>query len=117
MAATFTWTINQMTCSRQAEGETDVVISANWACFGLDGGYSSSAGGTQSFTYKAGAPFTPYSDLTQDQVLGWVWSSGVDKSAVEAAVQLAIDLNANPPVITPPLPWVPEPELPPVPGA
>jgi hypothetical protein len=57
-------------------------------------------------TYTAGAPYTPYADLTQDQVLGWVWSSGVDKDATEAAVQQQIDNAINPPVVTPQLPWL-----------
>jgi len=44
--------------------------------------------------------------LTQDQVLGWVWANGVDKTATEAAVQQQIDNQINPPVVSPPLPWV-----------
>jgi len=51
------------------------------------------------------ANFTPYADLTQDQVLGWIWANGVDKDATEAAVQQQIDNQINPPVIQPPLPW------------
>jgi hypothetical protein len=53
-----------------------------------------------------GTTFTPYADLTQEQVLGWVWDNGVDKDATEAAVQQQIDYQINPPVVTPPLPWV-----------
>jgi len=56
-------------------------------------------------TYTAGSPYTPYADLTQDQVLGWIWASGVDKDATEAAVNQQIDNAINPPVVTPPLPW------------
>jgi hypothetical protein len=49
--------------------------------------------------------FTPYADLTQAQVLGWVWASGIDKANVEAGVQGQIDNLINPPTVTPPLPW------------
>jgi hypothetical protein len=38
-------------------------------------------------------------------VLGWVWSSGVNKDATEAAVAGQINNQINPPVIQPPLPW------------
>jgi hypothetical protein len=44
--------------------------------------------------------------LTQDQVLGWVWANGVDKDATEAAVEGQIEAQKNPPVVSPPLPWV-----------
>jgi len=50
--------------------------------------------------------FTPYADLTQAQVLGWVWANGVDKDATEASVQAQIDSQINPTVIQPPLPWI-----------
>jgi hypothetical protein len=50
--------------------------------------------------------FTPYADLTQDQVLGWIWANGVDQQATEQAVQTNIDNQINPPIVTPPLPWV-----------
>jgi hypothetical protein len=52
-----------------------------------------------------GEAFTPYADLTQDQVLGWVWANGVDKDATEAAVEQQIANAKNPPVVSPALPW------------
>jgi hypothetical protein len=56
-------------------------------------------------TYQAGTAYTPYADLTQEQVLGWIWSSGVDKDATEAAVNNQLQNLINPPVVTLPLPW------------
>jgi hypothetical protein len=56
-------------------------------------------------TYAAGATYIPYANLTKEDVLGWIWASGVDKDATEAAVQQQIDTAINPPVITPTLPW------------
>jgi hypothetical protein len=49
--------------------------------------------------------FTPYDQLTQEQVLGWCWANGVDKTATEANVQSQIDNQISPPTIQPPLPW------------
>jgi len=105
MSTTFNWTVTAMDCYPQADGETDVVFTVHWTCAGTDGTYSSSVYNTQAVTYTAGSPYTPYADLTQDQVLGWIWSAGVDKAATEAAVQQMIDNQINPPVVTPPLPW------------
>jgi hypothetical protein len=53
-----------------------------------------------------GENFTPYNQLTQDQVLGWVWANGVDKAATEAAVEGQIQNQKNPPIVSPKLPWV-----------
>jgi hypothetical protein len=107
--STFLWNISAMSCYPQAEGETDVVFTVHWQCNGTqeqDGKtYNGSTYGTCGVTYTAGSPYTPYADLTQEQVLGWVWASGVDKDATEAAVQQQIDNAINPPVVTPPLPW------------
>jgi hypothetical protein len=44
--------------------------------------------------------------LTKEQVLGWIWASGVDKDATEAAVAQQIENQKNPPIVYPPLPWV-----------
>lgn len=109
MAATIVWNISQLNCLPQEDGQTDVVIVAHWQCNGeqvQDGKtYSGSVYSTSSFTYTPGEPFTPYADLTQDQVLGWIWASGVDKDATEAAVQQQINNAINPPIISPQLPW------------
>jgi len=109
MPATITWTITAMDCYPQAEGETDVVFCCHWTCSGTqqsgDQTFNAAQYSTCSVTYVGGTQFTPYDDLTQDQVLGWVWSSGVDKMATEAAVQQQIDAEMNPTTVTPPLPW------------
>lgn len=110
MSATITWIIEWMQC-KPTEGQyTDVVITAGWRCNGAQTAgtppvdYTATNYGTASFPMPEGT-FTPYADLTQDQVLGWCWANGVDKTATEASVQTAIDNQINPPVIQPPLPW------------
>jgi hypothetical protein len=105
MTIATTWIVTAMDCYPDAEGRTDVVFTVHWTCAGTDGTYNASVYNTQGVTYTAGSPYTPYADLTQDQVLGWVWSSGVDKDATEAVVRQMIENQINPPVVTPPLPW------------
>jgi len=59
--------------------------------------YSASSYGTCGFTYDASSPdFTPYDQLTQDQVLGWCWNDGVDKDATEASLAANINDQKNP---------------------
>lgn len=108
------WNISQLDCYPQVDGETDVVFTVHWQCNGTETvgekTYSGSVYASTGVTLDAEAPFTPYDQLTQDQVLGWIWESGVDKAATEAAVAQQIENQINPPVVTPPLPWAPAPQ-------
>ena len=88
----------------QADGETDVVFEVNWQCQAQEDGFSAVSVGTVPVTYQAGTPFTPYADLTQDQVWGWI-NPSIDRPEIEANLQAMIDAQKNPTVVTPPLPW------------
>jgi len=101
---TVTWTVTAMDCHPHADGQADVVFCCHWTCAGTDGTYNASVYSTCSVP-APGTSFTPYEDLTQDQVLGWVWANGVDKEATEEAVIQQLNNQINPPVVTPPLPW------------
>ena len=105
MSTTFTWSVTALNCYPQADGQTDVVFTVHWTLYGTDGTYNGSVYSTCSVPAPEGT-FTPYDQLAQDQVLGWIWANGVDKDSAEAAVQQQIDNQINPPVVTPPLPWV-----------
>lgn len=107
MAITNTWVIVQMDAYPQADGETDVVFNVHWRLNATDGTYNGSVYGSQGVALNPEAPFTPYADLTQDQVIGWVQDAmGAEQVAsYEANVAAQIEAQANPPVVTPPLPW------------
>jgi len=105
MSATITWIIEWMDCKPTDGDLTDVVVTAGWRCNGVQDTYNATVYGTCSFPMPEEGQFTPYADLTQDQVLGWCWANGVDQTATEAAVQSSIDNQINPPIIQPPLPW------------
>lgn len=99
------WTISQLDCKPQEDGLTDVVVTAHWQCTGTQDEYSAQVYGSASFTLEQGAGFTPYANLTQEQVLGWCYANGVDKDATEANVTAQLEAQINPPIVTPPLPW------------
>ena len=105
MTTTTTWTVTAMDCYPQADNETDVVFNVHWTCSGTDGTYSSSVYSTCAVPAPTGGSFTPFANLTQSQVLGWIWANGVDQAATEAAVAQQIANQVNPPVVTPALPW------------
>lgn len=95
---TITWKITQL----DRKAEDGFVTTAHWTCSGVDGDFSGSVYATCGWT--EGSPEVPFEDLTQEQVLAWVWASGVDKDAVEAAVQAIID-EQKAPKIKQGLPW------------
>ena len=106
---TFNWSIDFMEC-KAAEGDlTDVVITAGWRCVAVEeiGGEEHTATTfTTAYFTQPGDPFTPYPDLTEEQVLTWCWENGVNKDAVEASLVQQIENQINPPIVQLPLPWV-----------
>jgi hypothetical protein len=111
---TILWIIERLLVKPTEGTLTDVVITADWRCNGTDGTYSGTCYGSTSFAPPSGSGFTPYEDLTQEQVLGWCFSNGVDQAAIEANVAAQIENQINPPVVAPPLPWAAQPSSPPV---
>jgi hypothetical protein len=107
MAVTNTWAVVQMDCYPEEDGETDVVFNVHWTLTGEEAGFIGSAYGSQTVTVDPDAPFTPYADLTETQVIGWVQSAmGAEQVAsYEASVAEQINNQIDPPVVTPPLPW------------
>jgi hypothetical protein len=104
METQFTWVIEQLQTKPQDGDHTNVVITAFWRCNGTFADTNGTVYGSASFPPPDGE-FTPYAQLTQDQVLGWCYESGVDKSAVEASVDQQIKDQIAPAVVTLPLPW------------
>lgn len=110
MATTYSMKVTQMDCLPQAEGQTDVVVCVHWAYTGVNGDKSAGFGGTTNLTYSGGS-FTPFDQLTEEQVVGWVlaaWSPE-EKQRIEGAIEAQME------VVSPSIPWVqPEPMPPPV---
>ena len=101
-----TWTITQLSVYPKSEGEADVVCAAAWNVSGTDGTYNGSLNGSTAFKLEPNAPFIPYDQLTQDQVLSWVFESlGEEgKATAEADVDAQIAYAASQ-VQDAPLPW------------
>ena len=98
------WTISQLDVKPVEGTLSDVVLTAHWSCSATEETFSGRVYNSCSFPAPEGE-FTPYADLTEAQVLGWIWENGVDKDATEAAVLQQIEDQKNPPIIHPPLPW------------
>lgn len=101
---TITWSVIQLDCVPQEGALADVVIHVHWQCVGVDGAATGRVY-DMCVVPAPGPAFTPYDDLTESQVLGWIWANGVDKAAQEAVVAAQIAEALNPPIVSPPLPW------------
>jgi len=100
------WIIERLLVKPTEGTLTDVVITADWRCNGSQDQYSGTCYGSCSFAPPSG-DFTPYDQLTEAQVLNWCFANGVDKTSIEANVTQQIENQINPPIIAPPLPWLP----------
>lgn len=115
MAITNTWGVVQMDAYPEYEGQTDVVFTVHWNLTGTETvgeepdqtTYTGYVYGSVGLTLNPEEPFTPYPDLTEAQVIGWVQDAlGAEQvAAYEANVAQQIADQINPPVVTPPLPW------------
>jgi hypothetical protein len=95
-----TWTIANLERNLSDGG----VTVAHWRVTEVDGDYSASSYGTVGFTPDASDPsFVAYDNLTESDVLGWVWAE-VDQAATEAALTADIEAQKNP-VTADGMPW------------
>ena len=113
MAITYTWTVTNMSVLQTPQ--PDFVVDAQWLCSGVDDASTeenplvANISGIQSFPDQQGDDFVPYANLTEAEVLGWIWEQmGANgKSNSEACVEGQINSMINPPVspTVEPLPW------------
>jgi hypothetical protein len=111
---TFNWTIATLEYDLQPSDMDGAVIVAHWRVNAEETTgegddavtYTASSYGTCGFSPDPAAPgYVPYADLTRrPNVLGLVWTTGVDKDATEASLQANIDLQINP-VTASGVPW------------
>ena len=96
---------------KPSEGELqNVVVSVCWRCSDervVDGKTHYGTTFSQvSFSAPEAADFIPLDQLTDADLLEWVWTlGGIDKGVTEAAVAQQIENSINPPLISPPFPW------------
>jgi hypothetical protein len=90
MTIAYNWTITQT----DYEVSNGFITTAHWTASAVDGDYTASIYSTCS--WADGSPTIPYSDVTEAEVLQWVWDSGVSKDATEAALAQNIELQKNP---------------------
>lgn len=97
MAITCTWSVNDMT-HKDADGN---VILIYWSCVAASDGdpsYSATEAGKLRTEGDPSSPdYIPYADLTEADVLGWVYESLVegDETPEEAKLRVEADRTAK----------------------
>lgn len=109
MEITYNWIISAMNeYPKTADDLTDVVFVVHWrrnASTVVDG-ITVTVDTYDALNVPAPSPedFTPYPDLTFEQVCGWL-EAGLDVEAIDANLAISLEEKINPPVVSLPLPW------------
>jgi hypothetical protein len=95
----FTWSVVQMN-RLTSDG---FVVTVHYTVNAVDGDYTASTYGTVGYTEQPDEQYTPYADLTEAEVVGWVQES-LGKDTVEAGLAAQIEAQKNP-VVESGTPW------------
>jgi hypothetical protein len=93
-----TWKITQLD-RLTADG---FITTAHWTATSVDGDYTASVYSTCGFA--TAEPTIPYANVTEAEVLDWIWANGVDKEATETSLAAQIEAKKNPTTATG-VPW------------
>ena len=104
---TYSWTITALNSYPEYQGEQDVVFTIFATYLGTDGTYSSNIAVAQALVLSNSATYTPYADLTESQVLGWLTDAlgPVQISQMQSTIAAQIAADNQPPFEQLPLPW------------
>ena len=94
MAITCTWSVSDM----QHTDATGGVFLVYWSCVATDGTYSATEGGKlRCEPDPSSSDYIPYADLTEADVLGWVYNSLIegDETAAEAKARVEANRTAK----------------------
>ena len=113
----YTWTISQLDAYPEHEGQENVVFTVHWRLLASDGTRVAEVYDATALTIDANASFTPFADLTKDQVIGWVEAAinakagGSERNPrptvaeLKEALAADIERQKTPAVVAPALPW------------
>ena len=100
---TYNWSIALTEYTNDAD---KAVVTAHWRVSAVDGDYTASSYGTAGFMADPSDPgYIPYADLTEADVLGWVWGQSENwKADMEASFAAQIE-DQKAPATESGLPW------------
>ena len=104
----YSWIIVQLDCATHIPEVQDYVVTTHWR-YGVSNGtiYTDMYGATGFTVNPEQSNFIPYEDLTEDDVIGWLEST-LDVPTMQVSLATQLENIINPPIISPPLPWLPK---------
>ena len=110
MAVTYTWAITELALTTVGSLQ-DYVVQSRWTCTGTDeSGDTGMFSGATPFAPDPSQPdYTPYDQLTEAQVLGWIQAVVVGSywEHVQEKIAEQIALKKDPVTPTNQFPWSP----------
>ena len=104
----FNWVISQLDSIPSLDGMDKVISVIHWRAQKLYQGevisFTADTYGALSVDAPHEASFTPYDEVTQTMVEGWL-TEGLDTEAIEANLDAQIENFLNPPIVAYPLPF------------
>lgn len=101
----YIWTIGPFDCILNEDDMQKVVTTVHWRYRGIDeDGISAETYGAQSVGVPDPENFTPFLELTPEQVEGWL-EAVIDVEALKANIDSQINLIKNPVTATLAAPW------------
>ena len=103
---TFTTNVTAMYTLPQVDGQANVVVNAAYIVTGINGEHTVSVQFNQQHKIQQNESFTSYSDLIEDQVIGWISDENIAnwQSCVEEKIQTMLNPPVNP--TSQELPWL-----------
>lgn len=100
----FKWIISAMECIKNEGDLTEVVITIHWRYQATKDEFTTDTYGAVSMPLPTGEEFTPYEELTKEQVCGWL-EAALDVPTMEENLEKQLDLLINPVNVTLPPPF------------
>ena len=102
---TYTWFIASLDCKINENNLENVVYNVHWKYSAVnENGLIAVSYGIQSIAPPSEEDFTPYNQLTKEQIVGWL-EAYLDVPAMKLDLDDQIKLIANPVEVTLPLPF------------
>jgi hypothetical protein len=107
----YNWNFNPLECYPSQSGQTDVVFNVHYQLYASTGSYSASSIGVQSIGPVDGETFTPFEELTKEQVQTWVMDSmnAINTGSVDSlytSLANQIQNQITPPTVIMSSPWL-----------
>lgn len=102
---TYKWIFSAFDCRVDEDGMQDVITTVHWRYNGTtEDGISAEVYGAQVVGTPTPEAFTPYPELNEEQVIGWMEET-MDVPAMQLNIAEQIELIINPVTVTLPPPF------------